>query len=166
MKLVDIKMAAFTTALIGVGMFTAASASAEGSAQKFITDAMQGNLAEVNVGKLAEENSSDAKVKAFGSMLRKDHSDAYRAAGVAASSVGVDVPTEPNKDQQDTYNKLAALHGADFDKEFKKDMVKDHKDDIAMYAKEAKQNDGAVSGYAAKTLPTLQKHLRAAQALN
>jgi putative membrane protein len=166
MKLMnDLKMATFTTALVGVGLFTAASANAEGSAQKFITDAMQGNLAEVNIGKLAQENSSNPRVKAFGATLRQDHSDAYRAAGVAASSVGVDVPTEPSKSQQELYNKLATLRGEEFDKEFTKNTIKDHKADISMYAKEAKQNDGQVSSYAAKTLPTLQKHLRMAEDL-
>lgn len=165
MKLVNIKMAAFTTALVGVGLFTAASAQAEGSAEKFIDAAMRGNLAEVSMGKLAENNSSNAKVKAFGTMLRTDHSKAYRDAGVAASAKGVNIPTEPTKDQQELYFKMEKMRGAEFDKEFAKHMVKDHKDDIKMYEKEARENDGPISQYAINTLPTLRRHLAAAERL-
>ena len=43
-------------------------------------------------------------------------------------------------------------------------MVADHRKDIAAYQKESKKTD-AVGQYAKDTLPTLQKHLDAAQAL-
>jgi putative membrane protein len=43
-------------------------------------------------------------------------------------------------------------------------MVADHKKDIAAYQKESKKTDAA-GQYAKDTLPTLQKHLDAAQAL-
>ncbi|HEX2858735.1 MAG TPA: DUF4142 domain-containing protein [Alphaproteobacteria bacterium] len=159
MKFPTLKFGTYTTALVGIGIFSAATAVAEGSAEKFITSALEGNLAEVNMGKLAEQNSDNPKVKSFGTTLRADHSAAYRAAAVAATAIGQPVPTEPSKAQQDMYYKLAALKGTQFDQAFTEHAIEDHKDDIAMYEKEAKAKDGVVSEYAAKTLPTLRKHL-------
>jgi putative membrane protein len=44
------------------------------------------------------------------------------------------------------------------------DMVKDHKDDISEFQKEANHGgDPDLKAFAQKTLPTLQEHLRLAQ---
>jgi len=64
--------------------------------------------------------------------------------------------------QKAIYNKMAKLQGAAFDRNFKKEMLADHKKDIAAFQKEA--NDSAAD-FANETLPTLQKHLNAAQKL-
>ena len=45
-----------------------------------------------------------------------------------------------------------------------KAMVSDHEDNIKEYQKEAQKTD-AVGAYAKESLPTLQKHLQAAQKL-
>ncbi len=63
------------------------------------------------------------------------------------------------------YLKLKLLSGASFDKEFARHMVKDHEDDIASYEKEVARNDATTVKLAKATLPTLRKHLKAAQAL-
>jgi putative membrane protein len=59
---------------------------------------------------------------------------------------------------------MSKLSGANFDREFAKHMVDDHKKDIKAYEKEAKKNDAA-GAYAKEALPTLQKHLETAQSL-
>jgi predicted outer membrane protein len=61
-----------------------------------------------------------------------------------------------------TYNRLAKLTGNQFDGAFAKDMVADHKSDIKAFEKESTKNDAA-SSYAKETLPTLRKHLQAAE---
>ncbi len=70
-------------------------------------------------------------------------------------------PTEPNAEQKKMYV-LSKLSGAQFDKAFAKDMVSDHKKDIAKFEKEAKKH-GPVVQFAQQTLPVLQKHLKMAQ---
>jgi len=62
------------------------------------------------------------------------------------------------------YDHLSKMNGAQFDKAFAQGMVKDHKEDIAKYQKEAK-GKGALAGFAQQTLPVLQKHLQTAQSL-
>jgi putative membrane protein len=133
--------------------------------QAFIKEAIEGNLAEVQVGKLAQDRGQSEGVKSFGQMLATDHADANQKATAVANQIGVTPPAEPNKKQKTLYDKLAKLSGAAFDKEFAKEMVEDHKKDIRKFEQEAKKQNGPVANFASQTLPTLQKHLQEAQSL-
>ena len=137
----------------------------EGPGEQFITKAIQGNMAEVSLGQLAEQKGGSDGVKSFGQMLVQDHTAANEKATQAAQSAGAKVPTEPSKAQKATFDKMSKLSGAAFDRQFVTHMVSDHKKDISDYQKEAKRSDGAISEYAQSSLPTLQKHLETAQSL-
>jgi putative membrane protein len=134
------------------------------ASQSFLTEAIQGNLAEVQMGQLAQKNGSSDAVKQFGQLLVKDHSESNQKAMSVAGSMGVTPPTQPNSKQKATYDRLAKLTGNQFDRAFAKDMVADHKSDIKAFEKESTKNDAAGS-YAKGTLPTLRKHLQAAESL-
>jgi putative membrane protein len=134
------------------------------ASQKFLTEAIEGNLAEVQMGQLAQKNGNSDGVRSFGQMLEKDHSEANQKATAAAGTLGVTPPTAPNGKQKADYDRMAKLTGAKFDQEFVKHMVADHKKDIREYDKEAKKTDASGS-YAKETLPTLHKHLETAQSL-
>jgi len=143
----------------------AAPALAKDPAGKaFIMNAIQGNLAEVQMGKLAQEKSQNSDVKAFGQQLVTDHNEANSKATAVAKDIGVDPPQEPSKKQKADYDKLSKLSGDAFDKQFAKHMVADHKKDIAEYKADSKKKDPTAS-YASDALPTLQKHLEMAQTL-
>jgi putative membrane protein len=135
------------------------------ASQKFLKEAIEGNLAEVKMGELAQKNGKSDKVRSFGQMLQKDHSDANQKATAAANQLGMSPPTEPNRKQKAMYDRMSKLSGDNFDREFAKHMVEDHKKDIKAYEKEAKKNDAAAA-YAKEALPTLHKHLETAQSLS
>ena len=78
--------------------------------------------------------------------------------------MGVTPPTAPNAKQKTAYERMSKLSGARFDKQFAQAAVKDHKQDIAMYEREAKSK-GPLASFAQETLPTLRKHLQTAQAI-
>jgi len=132
--------------------------------QAFLKDAIEGDLAEVKVGELAQQKGQSQDVKNFGQMLQQDHGQHLTQAQQQAQQMGVTPPTEPNAKQKAMYDHLSKLSGTQFDKAFAKDMVKDHKEDIAKYQKEAK-GKGPLAGFAQQTLPVLQKHLQTAQSL-
>ena len=147
------------------GSFAQAQSKAPSQAEKsFMTKAMQGDMAEVKMGQLAEQNGQSAKVKDFGKTLVQDHSANLDKAKSIAQSMSVQVPSAPNAKQKAAYDKLSKLNGAAFDKKFAKDMVKDHKKDISEFEREAKKS-GKVADFAKQTLPTLKKHLSIAQSL-
>jgi putative membrane protein len=132
--------------------------------QKFIKVAIQGDIAEVDVGQLAQEKGESDAVKQYGAMLVKDHGDHRTNAEQVASELGVEPPTGSSLIQKATYAKLKLLSGATFDRSFAMSMVKDHQEDIQEYKKESSKNDAA-GRLAKNTLPVLQKHLQAAQSL-
>ena len=132
--------------------------------QRFLAEVIQGDLAEVNAGKLAQEKGQADDVKQFGQMLQQDHGEHLKKAEQLAQQLGVTPPTSPNATQQATNTKLERLSGAAFDKEFKQTMVKDHNEDIAKYRREAGLK-GALGKFAQETIPTLEKHLKHAHAL-
>jgi putative membrane protein len=132
--------------------------------QKFIKAAIEGNLAEVDVGKLAQEKGKSDAVKKYGEMLVTDHGKANEAAKTAAQQVGVEPPSGSSVGEKATYLKLKVLSGDAFDKSFANTMVSDHESDIREYQKAAKKTD-AVGQYAESSLPTLRKHLQEAKAL-
>jgi putative membrane protein len=151
---------------VGFGLIMLASvtvASAKPN-QAFLTDAIQGNLAEISMGQLAQKNGGSDGVRSFGQMLVQDHSAANEKAKTLAQAQGVTPPTAPKPESKTEFDRLSKLNGDAFDKEFAKHMVADHKEDIAEFEAQAKGSD-EVASFAKDTLPTLQKHLQTAQSL-
>jgi len=150
--------------LIAVTSGIAKDKTMSGMDNTFAVKAAQGGEAEVELGRLAVKNSSNPDVKAFGQRMVDDHSTAGKDLKDIASKDSISLPGGMNAKDQATYNRLSKLTGADFDRAYMKDMVADHKEDIAEFRKEA--NSGSnddLKSFAAKTLPTLEDHLRVAQ---
>jgi putative membrane protein len=133
-------------------------------AKAFLTEAIEGNLVEIQMGELAQKNGVSINVRSFGKMLEQDHSGANQKARAAANSMGISAPTEPNSKQKADYDRLSKLSGTAFDAQFADHMVMDHKEDIQKYEKAASMNDAA-GAYAKEALPTLRKHLQTAESL-
>ncbi|MBO0765441.1 MAG: DUF4142 domain-containing protein [Hyphomicrobiaceae bacterium] len=131
----------------------------------FIRTAIQGNLAEIDIGKLAQQRSGNAEVKAFGRMLVEDHSAANEKARQVAQDLKVTPPSRPSLKERAGYAKLALLRGATFDRTFAKHMVSDHQKDIAAYRAQAQAGAEPTAGMANDVLPTLEKHFGEAQRL-
>ncbi len=132
--------------------------------QSFLKEAVQGDLAEVQMGQLAQQKGQGDDVKEFGQMLQQDHGKHLNDAQQVAQQYGLTPPTEPSAEAKKMHEKLSKMSGAQFDKAFAKDAVADHKKDIAKYQKEAK-GKGPLAQFAEQTLPTLQKHLQTAQGI-
>ncbi len=140
----------------------AAHAKTSDKARAFLKSAMEGDNSEVMLGKMAAAQG-DA-TKSFGQMLVDDHSMHLMKVEKVAAGLNVPKESQTMPAAQKERDKLMGLHGADFDKEFAKYMVKDHKKDISEYEKAAKM-PGDVGQLAQQTLPTLHKHLDEAQKL-
>jgi putative membrane protein len=134
--------------------------------RRFIRKAAEGNVAEVALGRLAQQTSQDPNVKAFGERMVNDHTQANEQLASVAQSLNVTLPTSPSKSDQAKLDKLGRLSGADFDKAFGREMVKDHRTDIRAFEREAKNGQQPqVKQFAESTLPTLKQHLALAEQL-
>src|SRR3954470_15255962 len=74
--------------------------SSDRASQTFITKAIEGNLAEVQMGQLAQEKGAREGVRSFGQTLQQDHAAGAQKATAVATQLGVNPPTEPNKNQK------------------------------------------------------------------
>jgi putative membrane protein len=152
-------------ALMGAATGAFAQQKMDKAAQTFMTKAIQGNLAEVAMGQLAQKQGESAEVKSFGQQLVTDHSAANQKATSLASGMGMTPPTEPSKKHQAEAAKMAKMSGAAFDRAFAQHMVADHKMEIAEHRRAAKMKNDAVAAYATESLPILEQHLQTAQSL-
>jgi putative membrane protein len=137
-----------------------ASASLNSADHEFVTKAAQGGMAEVALGNLAAQKATNADVKAFGQKMVTDHGQANDELKQLAGQKSVTLPADMGKHQADI-DKLTAKSGKDFDKDYVSGMVKDHEEDVKEFEKASKSaTDPDVKAWAAKTLPTLQMHLK------
>jgi putative membrane protein len=146
-----------------LGEDVAATASTIDAA--FLTDAMKGDNSEVAIGKLAATQATSKAAKDLGTMLAADHGSHKGKLAALATEAGVTATDDPSDEGKANLDKLKALKGAEFDKEFARLMVEDHKKDIAKYEKQAASSDPKTSTLAKDTLPTLRKHLEVAEGL-
>ncbi|MEO6636966.1 MAG: DUF4142 domain-containing protein [Ginsengibacter sp.] len=132
----------------------------------FAVKAANGGMMEVQLGEYASKNAMDKSVKDFGAMMAKDHAKAGDELKSIAQAKNITLPATVGQDMTDKMNDLMKKTGKDFDKAYMNSMVDDHKDDIDEFQKEADNSkDATMKNFAAKTLPTLKKHLNAAQAI-
>lgn len=132
----------------------------------FAVKAANGGMMEVEMGKLAEEKGASKGVKDFGAMMVKDHTSANDKIKSMAAAKNITLPATVSDDSKKAIDKLSGETGKDFDKDYIDKMVSDHKDDIDLFEKAAKDSSyGDFQSFAVKTLPTLYKHLGAAKAI-
>lgn len=132
---------------------TAAALSAKD--KTFIKNAAKGGMEEVEMGKMALQQGKSADVKKFGQRMVTDHTKANNELMALAAKKGFALPNEKTKTEK---------FGANFDKEYMADMVKDHEKDLAEFQEEAKNgSDPDLKAWAAKTAETVKKHLALAK---
>ncbi|HEX4425836.1 MAG TPA: DUF4142 domain-containing protein [Terriglobales bacterium] len=133
---------------------------------KFIKEAAEGGMAEVALGQLAVEKGSSSDVKKFGQRMVDDHGKANDDLKQLASQKNVELPQDLNAKDNATKASLEKLSGQQFDQAYMKDMVKDHKKDIADFRRESRSaHDPDVKKFASQTLPTLEDHLKQAESV-
>jgi putative membrane protein len=127
---------------------------------RFLQQAAASSLHEIALGNLAQSNSSNPDVQAFGATLVADHTASYQSAADLATSLGLTVPTTESKaDLRDT-QRLGRLSGSDFDAAFVGEMINNHVRDIQSHENQAIRSGNAdVRAYARTQLPVLMDHL-------
>ena len=95
-----------------------AAKSRPASDAHFAKEEAQGGMAEVKLGQLAEEKGSNDTVKSFGKRMVEDHSKAGDKLKEVASRESITLPTDISAKDQATYDRLAKLNGAAFDRAY------------------------------------------------
>ena len=132
----------------------------------FMKKLAEGDLAEVDAGRLASQRGSNADVKEFGEHMVKDHSENRSKLDTLAKTHGIEVPTTIDKEHAAAKAKLDAANGAAFDSEYIKAQVQAHEKTVQLLQHEIQNGqDPAVRDFAEKTLPVVEHHLSMAKDL-
>ncbi|MCK9688255.1 DUF4142 domain-containing protein [Scleromatobacter humisilvae] len=152
---------------MSLGAHAADAGKLSGQDKSFLKDAAEGGNAEVEGSKVALDKSGSADVKTFAQMMVDDHGKAGTELKGLADQKGVKVSDTPSMTKKTEIKLLSERKGSSFDQHYADSIgVKAHQDTIKLFQKEVdKGSDADVKAWASKTLPTLQHHLEAAQAL-
>lgn len=149
------------------GIVTQADAAAKGLSRKekgFIEKAGSGGMMEVQLGQLAKEKAKSQDVKNFGERMVTDHGKANDQLKQVAQAKGVTLPTSLKREHKKMVEKLQKVSGADFDKAYMQDMVKDHVKDVAEFQEAQKTvKDPELKQWVDTVLPKLEEHLQMAK---
>jgi putative membrane protein len=122
--------------------------------------AARDHLAEVELGKLAASKASDERVKKFAEQMVQDHGKAADELKSIAMSKGVDLPDTVDRKHQRMEKNLEKKSGAEFDRAYMSDMVKEHQKDLKELQKAAKDaRDPEVKAIAEKGANMIRGHL-------
>jgi len=118
----------------------------------FIKKAARGGMMEVDMGKMAQEQSTNDDVKSFGKRMVTDHSKANSELEAIAKQKGVKMPGKKSEMKWKS------------DKEYIDMMVKDHEKDLAEFQKEASDGtDADLKKFAGDTAKVIEEHLNLAK---
>jgi putative membrane protein len=134
---------------------------------KFAVDAADGGLAEVELGKLAQQKATNPQLKEFGAMMVSDHSIINEKMTNIAKNKGITLPKVVGEYRQKLRKELSDKSGKDFDRAYTTAMIKDHKDDIKTFEVALKElRDTDLRTFASTNLPILKKHLSAIEKID
>jgi putative membrane protein len=135
--------------------------------RKFIEEAAKGGLAEVELGKLAQQKATHDQVRQFGARMVEDHGGSHNELKQLAQIKGMSVPAAPDRSHAREIDRLDKLSGAEFDRQYMAHMLSDHRKDVSQFKKASEAaKDSDVKAFADKTLLTLQEHLKLARSIN
>jgi putative membrane protein len=160
-------LAALVGTVFGLGALRAAAADEDQrglSDQQFVAQASAAGLAEVNLARLALEQSNNADVKKFAQHLIDDLTKANKELNSLADKHRIPPAQTMDAQHQMLMQRLGQLRGEAFDRAFLDAMAKDHKEAISLFERESKDGqDKDLKKFASDTVDTLKHHLDMAE---
>jgi putative membrane protein len=158
----------------------ASAASAQGIAEKtginaaigaapstadFVKTVAISDMFEIETSRLAQQKA-DAGSRNFAAKMIADHTKTSVELKALASKANVELPKSMDSAHQNKVEKLKALGGADFDKQYDEMQVDAHESAVSLFERYAKGGENAeLKAFAQKHLPHLQEHLKMAKEL-
>ena len=134
---------------------------------KFAVAAAAGGMTEVELGRLAAQKGATDEVRQFGRKMADDHTKANEELTRLAAGKGMTLPTAPDPKHASEAQKFSALAGEKFDREYVRMMIREHRKAVGDFQRQASRGaDPDLRAFAARTLPTLQEHLRMIQRIS
>jgi putative membrane protein len=132
----------------------------------FLNDAAQGGLNEVRMGEMAKRISTNDRIKNLGQKMVDDHAMMNQDFRKLAARKNVVLPGEISPKQEAGNKAIGENKGRSFDTAYIEAMLKNHKEDLAAFKKEASEAaDPDVKGLASRSISVIEEHLRLAKSI-
>lgn len=136
----------------------------EEESAKDLVDLANLNLAEIHLSELAYQKATMDETKELANMLLTDHRLALAEITAMAQKKGVVLPTTPDANATRDYDRINKKEGADFDKEYADQMVKDHEKAIKTFEDIIDDSgDAEIRNWASANIGGLRTHLEHAK---
>lgn len=134
---------------------------------EFMQKAAYSSLLEIELGRYAQQNAVNSRVKNFGAMMVRDHSKANDQLKALAAKKNIAIPATLDQEHMDKMNEIKEKKGSEFDKEYISRMVDEHQKDTDMFRRHSENGeDQELRDFAGKTLPVLITHQDSARKIN
>jgi len=126
----------------------------------FLLNAAEFHMKEIFLGQLAQTNGNLDFVKEIGKEMETEHTKALKSLKELSDKKLFMLPPSPTQNSQEAINNFTQKMPADFDKDYCKVIVTEHKDAISLFEKASKEStDEDVKAWATSQLPVLKANL-------
>jgi putative membrane protein len=143
----------------------ASSPPTSGGGAAFVQQALQEQLAEIELSKIAQNNSTNPVIINFAKATVRDQTQANRMLRDLAAKKGIQVPEAPDAEDAAMVKILGSKDGTELDAYYAKDMARTDDKVIQLYRSESADSDRDVASYAQSALPQEEQHEKLAQRL-
>jgi putative membrane protein len=134
--------------------------SIDSKESKFLINAADMSLKEIDMAKIAQKNATSAEVKSISRTIQIENMKYLDELKKLAQSKSITIPLAASDADNRKTKELERAAGNNFDEKYCAAMVDDHKEAVKNY-KDAVENveDVDIKNYATKMLPLLRDHL-------
>jgi putative membrane protein len=142
------------------------SAAPSAETEKFVHTAANANAFEIQSSQIALQKTADEQVKDFANLMIKDHTRIGEEFKSIAQRQNLQLPKGFDSKSQSLLKRLQSESGTRFDRTYAPMMLKGHQQAVKLFRSYAQNGDDQqLKQWAQQTLPTLQEHLRRAEAI-
>ena len=154
--------------------------------REFVQRAVENNMAEIELSKLAQQRATNPQVRQFAQTMVEEHTKALEELRQVAQRDNLQVNDQLNEEHRELRDRLQGLKGAEFDREYMNAMVDGHENMHSLLEDRAERlgdrtatggtgeavgttgqqpTEAALNQWASKTLPAVAGHRAKAREL-
>ena len=135
--------------------------------RNFVRAAAAGGLAEVELGRLANQKGNSSEARQFGQRMVNDHSKANDQLKQIAAAANIPLPNAPGPEDQAMRDHLDKMQGDAFDRDYIRGQITAHQETAQLFEYEiGSGQDVGLKTFASQTLPVVMQHLEMAQKID
>jgi putative membrane protein len=164
------RLARILTCALAVAVTSSATAADDQNKlttdEQFVQQAITLSFAEIKLSEVAAKNAGSEKVTAFANKMVKEHKELNQRLVERARDLKIAVLAGLEKKNKAEIERLAELKGAEFDREYMKDIVQGHEKLLKLFVAEGKSGVNVdLKTFARETTPAIRDHLKEARAI-